>query len=130
MDLSYNPLKILAALQSNVPRQYHSSNNTLDLIINFAVVYIEKHLLGIDKQREVKEFYYESPIKTKHPNNNVGHLQYFKGYENAAVIVVPQRGSGYNVGQLVAEYFSSRGISTYLMEIPHQRNRLPMVYTA
>lgn len=94
---------------------------------------LERVLLGVKhRDLEIYERTYQSPIVTDYHENNIGRIRYYKASENQAVIVLPQRGSGfdnpnrssgYNIAQLISSYLATNGISAYEFETPFNGSR-------
>ena len=84
---------------------------------------LERKIFGITDNLRVEESTYATPIKSKYEENNVGRIRYYRASDDAAVIVLPQRGGGYNFAQLFASYLAANGISAYEVETPFHGSR-------
>ncbi len=132
MGFEYKPIKFTETRRIKSPKHQISRNIVVDYGLNKGVYFLER-ILGIKHDNlDIYESTYQTPIKTEHPENNIGRVRYYKAFDKSAVIVLPQRNSGfdmperssgYNIAQLVASYLAAHGISAYEIETPLNGSR-------
>ena len=81
--------------------------------------------MGISDNLVIRERTYRTPIETEYQENNTGRVRYYNASSNSAIVILPQRGGGYNFAQLIAAYLATNGISAYVIETPFHGKRLP-----
>ena len=81
--------------------------------------------MKISKNLDVTESTFKSPIETKWPENNVVTVRHYRASDKFAVVVLPQRGGGYNIAPVIASYLATNGISAYEVETPLSGRRRP-----
>ena len=128
MVFEYQPIELAESKRIELPLQPISHKGQRFNSLEKLLAKLEKKRLGISGDLEIHERKYVTPIETEYPENNVGRVRHYKASNNSAnsaVIVLPQRGSGYNIAQLLASYLASNGISAYEIETPFRGSRLP-----
>ena len=125
MTFERKPLKLIETRKIELPTHPISSINWMNTMMNGAISLLEQKLLSIPRGTKILECTYESPITTEYEENNVVRVRHYNSSDNSAVIVLPQRGSGYSVSQLIASYLYTNGISAYEIETPFHGSRLP-----
>lgn len=125
MEFDYQPLVLTEPKLIELPDHPISSKALRNWLANRGVSFLERILLGIKPDDlAVFESTYAPPITTtKYPENNVGRVRYYRASKDAAVIILPQRGGGYNFAQLFASYLAANGISAYELETPFHGSR-------
>lgn len=123
----HKPLELLDCRPISIPEQRILSKSLMNCIPAFVVSVLEQRILGIDKTLKVTESTYNSPIETRFPENNTLKVRHYQPKDSTeqVVIILPQRGSGYNFAQLIALYLASNGINAYEVGIPLRASRLP-----
>lgn len=121
----YKPIQFSETRRVSLPEHPISRHVLRNAVLNKVFSLLERRILGIRKGLEVYESTYQVPIATEYPENNVGRVRKYKASDKSAVIVLPQRGSGYSMAQLIASYLASNGISAYELETPFHGLRLP-----
>ncbi|MBI2140426.1 alpha/beta hydrolase family protein [Candidatus Woesearchaeota archaeon] len=89
--------------------------------------------LGIREDLKVEEWTYRPEIQSPIEENRTGYVRLYHRYdpapqkpgEDAIVIVLPPRGRGFNVAQLIASYLASHGLNAVDLELPLRGRRLP-----
>ena len=125
MEFEYQPIKLNEPTRIESPQHSISRKPWKNKVLNKLYSLLERKLLGISDNLEIYESTYPTPIQTEYPENNVGRVRYYKASGNSAVIILPQRGRGYNFAQLIASYLATNGISTYEIEAPLRESRFP-----
>ena len=93
--------------------------------------FLEKHYLGINPGITVREYSFKSHLHVPHyTSNDTGYFRHYDSVSDRIVIVVPQRGGGYNPARLVAAYLSSNGFDVYEIVTPFHEKRLPKGITS
>ena len=126
MVFEYQPIEFTETRRIELPKHPISRKAWLDKSMNKVVSLLERKVLHIKEDLEIYESTYEAPIKTEYDENNTGRVRYYKASDESAVIVLPQRGSGVNIAQIVASYLATNGISAYEIETPFHGSRLPV----
>ncbi|MBI2558829.1 hypothetical protein HYW20_05885 [Candidatus Woesearchaeota archaeon] len=125
MAFEYEPIKFDSTNRISLPEHPITSKRMLNELENIVASLFERIILKINPDIEVYESIYQSPIKSRWPENNVGRVRHYRAHGDTAVIVLPQRSGGYNFAQLVASYLATNGISAYEIETPLHGSRLP-----
>ncbi len=118
-------VEIIDTKKIQMPKQVISRNFLNDGLVRVFSSFLERVVLEIPQGMEVYESRFKSPIKTGCDENDFGRFRHYVANSDCAVIVLPQRGGGYNGAQLVASYLASRGIDAYEIETPMRGQRLP-----
>jgi len=125
MPFDHEPLEIISIKETGVRQQQISRNPTWNRTMNLFAYTVEQYLIGVDSEVRVEEITYKSPVNHKFSKNGTSRAWHYKASDEATVIVLPQRGSGYNFAQLVCCYLASNGIGAYELEAPLRRDNLP-----
>ena len=133
MVFEYVPIRLEGRKPIRLGKHPISRNKLVDSLSNAGISLLERLVLGIKRaDLEVYERTYQSPITTKYQENNVGIVRYYPASEKSAVIVLPQRASGFykpekssglNVAQIIASYLAANCISAYEVETPFNGSR-------
>ena len=125
MLFEYKPIEFDSTNRISLPKHPITGNRLLNDLENKIVSWYGRTKLKINPDMEIYEHTYQSPIKSKWPQNNVGKVRYYQASGDSAVIVLPQRGGGCNFAQIVASYLKTNGISAYEVETPLHGSRFP-----
>ncbi|MBS3096110.1 hypothetical protein J4480_01575 [Candidatus Woesearchaeota archaeon] len=133
MVFEYTPIRLESRKPIQLGKHPISRNKLVDSLSNAGISLLERLVLGIKRaDLEVYEITYQSPITTEHQENNAGIVRYYPASEKSAVIVLPNRASGFatpqkssglNAAQIVATYLAANGISAYEVETPFNCSR-------
>src|SRR3989338_7171917 len=122
----HEPLHLSEPMTISYPTQRVSSNPVLNFLATYAIREVERGIGIVPENLTITEQTYISPVKTEFVANNIGRVRKFMGKDsNQVVIVLPQRGSGYNPAQTIAAYLATNGIIAYEVELPLRGHRLP-----
>lgn len=132
MPFEYQPLGLVRRSKIPIPAQKISKKRWKNILPSLVVSLLEQKLLGIDRNTEVEEIVYKTSKETRFRENNTLTVKHYKPKYPAesAVIVLPQRGSGYDFAQLISLYLASNGINAYELVIPLRDSRLPKGITS
>jgi len=110
----------------STPIQRISRKKHINWLSNLAFSGLEK-ILHINKNIKITESEFQSPIRSRFSNNDTGKIRHYHSAQdtNRAVVVLPQRGGGYNFAQLIARYLASQGIESYELITPLRESRFP-----
>lgn len=125
MPLDHEPLEIISIKETEVRPQRISKNASWNHAMNLLAHAAEKYLIGIDGSIKVEEITYKPGVRNPFSRNHESKSWHYVASNDAAVIVLPQRGSGYNFAQPVCRYLASNGISAYELEAPLRKDNLP-----
>ena len=93
--------------------------------------FLEKRYLGINPGITVREYSFKSHLHVPHyASNDTGYFRHYDSGSDRMIIIVPQRGGGYNPARLVAAYLSSNGFDVYEIVTPFHEKRLPKGITS
>ena len=93
--------------------------------------FLEQYYLGINPEITVREYSFKSHLHVPpYHSNDAGYFRHYDSGNDRIVIVVPQRGGGYNPARLVAAYLASNGFDVYEIVTPFHEKRLPKGITS
>ena len=128
MVFEHVPIRLEGRKPIQLGKHPISRNKLVDSLSNAGISLLERLVLGIKlADLEVYEMTYQSPITTEYQENNVGVVRYYPASEESAVIVLPNRASGFatpqkssglNAARIMAPYFAENGINAYEVETP------------
>ncbi|MBI2650602.1 hypothetical protein HYX04_04775 [Candidatus Woesearchaeota archaeon] len=124
--------KVSGPTKIELPEQEISGWRLLNVTSKWLASYFLERPLKIDKDLDISESTFKSPIETEWPENNVVRVRHYKASDNFAVVVLPQRRmtrpnkvQGYNIAPVIASYLATNGISAYEVETPLSGTRRP-----
>jgi hypothetical protein len=132
MTFEYQPLGLVGRIKIPIPSQKISKKRWKNILPSLVVSLLEQKLLGTDRNTEVEEIVYKTSKETRFRENNTLTVKHYKPKypTESAVIVLPQRGSGYDFAQLISLYLASNRINAYELGIPLRDSRLPKGITS
>ena len=87
---------------------------------------LERRYLGIHPEMVVTEYSFRSHIHIPpYHSNDRGYFRVYNPNGHSTVVVLPQRGRGYNFARLVASYLAANGFTVYEVVTPFHERRLP-----
>jgi len=93
---------------------------------------LERYYGRINTGIIVREYSFKSHIhipsndpRFSYDNNDIAYFRSYDAGSDKVVIVIPQRGGGYNFARLVASYLASNGFDTIEIVTPFHEKRLP-----
>ena len=110
MYKDYGPLKFVSSRPINYPFQLVSRHSLpFNVAANIAIKLFERKLGINHEQLRIFETIYESPYPTKYEANKKLRVRHYvtqkpKSDESGAVIVLPQRGHGFDISPVAAAY--------------------------
>lgn len=125
MVFEHRQLRQVERRKIKIPSQQITTKQWLNIIDNFLLRVLERSLLGIRRNYDVEEITYFCTAPNSFAKDPRDKAIHYKASDDAAVIILPQRGSGFNYARLFATYLATNSISAYELQQPLRYTNLP-----